>query len=49
MGLPQENIDLLKSPVPTQKEIAQAIIEDLKEEEGETLAEPQPADEATEE
>ena len=47
MGLPQENIDLLKSPAPTQKEIAQAIIEDLKEDE--TLTEPQSADEATEE
>ena len=33
MGLPQENIDLLKSPVPTQSEIAEAIIEDLKEDE----------------
>ena len=43
----EENIDLLKSPVPTQKEIAQAIIEDLKEDE--TTAEPQPTDEATEE
>ena len=32
MGLPQENIDMLKSPVPTQREIAEAIIEDLKEE-----------------
>ena len=37
MQLPQENIDLLKSPVPTQKEIAQAIIEDLKEDD--TLSE----------
>ena len=33
MGLPQENIDLIKSPVPTQSEIAEAIIEDLKEDE----------------
>lgn len=32
MGLPQENIDMLKSPAPTQSEIAEAIIEDLKEE-----------------
>ena len=32
IGLPQENIDMLKSPVPTQREIAEAIIEDLKEE-----------------
>ena len=32
MGLPQENIDMLKSPVPTQREIAEAIIEDLREE-----------------
>ena len=47
MGLPQENIDLIKSPVPTQSEIAEAIIEDLKEDE--TLAKPQSADEATEE
>ena len=47
MGLPQENIDLIKSPVPTQSEIAEAIIEDLKEDE--TLAKPQSADKATEE
>lgn len=39
MALPQENIDMLQSPIPTQKEIAQAIIEDLKEDEA--LAESQ--------